>query len=536
MTAAKKRAPNPARDEFQAAISDSRPKVRLPGSNWLLSETAAELGGHLADKPLFFLNDGIVRLEADKLQSVTPQTFRTLVERYVVCYKKSSPDEKAFEVNVTMSADEARGIMASPQFTEKLRLLRRLNLCRLPVLRSDDRLELLPEGYDPASKTLTISSVSYPEDIPLSAAVETINDLFGEFCFADAERSKAVAVSALIGMYAAQLPPEGTLRPCFIVTKNAEGAGAGLLVSCAVLPVIGPMPIGVKPDDDAEMRKVITAVVREARLFLLLDNVKRRLSLAALEAFLSAPIWTDRTLGSNLTISGPNICTVFVTANGCTFSPDMRRRSLIVELHLDAERAEDRQFRRPLDQPTLLALRPQILAACWSLVRNWDAQGRPSPSRSHSAFPAWAATVGGIVQSAGFGCALETASVAIAADEEGADMRRLVEVMQPNVQYTFLEIVGLCQDNECFEELVGKPQAEMETASRVTLAKLLGRYDDRIVSDRRFIIEGKGHKRKFRVEAIVLDARSARCFHPSWRVALYESIGKNVSSVRPCNG
>ena len=494
------------RDQMQAALDDPRPKVRLPGDDWLLSETAAALGQHLGDKPLFVRNGEIVLLETSEVQVVAAQTFRTLVERFVVCYRKRSVNTSSFDVDVTMREDEARGIMASPQFKEKLRNLKRVNLCRLPILRATGKLELLPEGYDAASQTLTVSSVTYAEEMPLAAAVDTINDLFGEFRFADGERSKAVAIAALFGLYAAQLLPEGALRPCIIVTKNAEGAGATTLVSCAVVPILGRLPTGVASGEDEEMRKMLTAAVREARPVLLFDNQRTRLASSALEAFLSSPTWSDRLLGVNETVTGPNIATAFVTANGCTFSPDMRRRSLVVELHLEVERAEDRQFRRPLESPTLLALRPKILAACWSLVRHWHTQGQPLPSRSHSAFPAWAKVIGGIVEAAGFACPLDTASVAVAADEDGEAMRTLVEVMEPGRKYKFAEIVELCRANECFDGLVG--DAELKIANRVTLARLFGRYDHRLVKNCRFVIEDKGHKRRFCVETIASDARS----------------------------
>ena len=80
------------------------------------------------------------------------------------------------------------------------------------------------------------------------------------------------------------------MRPCFIVTKNAEGAGAHA-ASCAVVPVIGRLPTGVKSDDDDETRKALTTAVREARVVMLLDNQKSRLSSAALEAFISSATW-----------------------------------------------------------------------------------------------------------------------------------------------------------------------------------------------------------------------------------------------------
>jgi hypothetical protein len=87
---------------------------------------------------------------------------------------------------------------------------------------------------------------------------------------------------------------------------------------------------------------------------------------------------------------GENLVTAFATGNGMTISADMRRRSLVIELHQAYERPEDRVFKQPLNDAVLKARRSEILAAYWSMVRNWDEKGRPSPSRSHSAFPAWA--------------------------------------------------------------------------------------------------------------------------------------------------
>jgi hypothetical protein len=152
-------------------------------------------------------------------------------------------------------------------------------------------------------------------------------------------------------------------------------------------------------------------------------------------------------------------------------------------------------------------LRPNILAACWSMVHHWLTQGQPPPSRSNSAFQIWAKIIGGIVQAAGFACPLDTADVAVAADEDGEAMRRLAEVMQPGTSYTFVQIVELCRDNECFDGLVGEPGADMNHASRAILARLLSRYDRRLVKDRRFVIDGKSHKRRYHVDAVESDAR-----------------------------
>jgi hypothetical protein len=489
------------RDSFGNAVLDPRPKIRLPGADYLLSSTAEKLGECLADKPLFIRNDEIVMLRNRKLELVTPQAFRTLVEQYAVCYRQKKGPKETYEVNVTMEEGEARGILASLQFKRKLRTVKRLNLCRLPVWGEGSRLELLPEGYDLGSKTLTISNVPYADDMPLEEAKAAIDDLFGEFVFADGERSKAVSIAALVGMYAAQLLPPGSIRPSFVVTKNAEGAGATTLVNCVGVTILGEVLTGVKPADEDETRKLLTSAVREGRTLILFDNQKAKLSSASLEAFIGSPAWSDRLLGVNQTVSFPNLATVFVTSNGCTVSPDMRRRSLFIELHLEEERAEDRKFRRNLSFATLLSLRPKILAACWSLVRNWHEAGQPEPRRSSSTFDDWAKTIGGIVQSAGYGCALETARVADIADEDGDAMRTLVGMMEPGKRYAFGEIVTLCRKNGCFESLVGGAGDAMKKSEQITMGRLLGRYDHRTVGKCHFLIEGKKTHRKYYTDA-----------------------------------
>lgn len=494
-------------DAMGAALNDPRPKIRLPGDDRLLSDFSSEVGAILSPKEVYIRNGEIVMLDGSELRLVTPQMFRTLVERHCICYRQRTHKEQTYQIGLTMRDDDARGVLASPQFVAQLRRVRRLNSCRQPIQRTDGKMILLPVGYYAPSQTLTLPGVEYVEEMALTEAVEAVNDLLGEFVFTDA-RSKAVAVAALVGLYAAQLLPEGALRPCFIVTKNAEGAGATTLVMCSVVPVLGVFPTGVKADDDAETRKALTAAVREAKQVILLDNQRSRLASAALEAFLSSPQWCDRVLGENSTFTGPNIATVFASANGCTVNPDMRRRSLFIELHLDVERAEDRQFRRPLDLPTLLSMRPSILGALWALVRHWDTQGRPAPTRSHSAFASWAKIVGGIVEAAGFSCPLETATVAAVADTDGEDMQGLIAVMEVERRYTFAEIVEVCQANGCFEGLVGETGDELKNASRVAMSRLLLRYECRLVGERRFQIEGKGHARRYHVECVSPDARS----------------------------
>src|ERR1051326_7798207 len=282
----------------------------------------------------------------------------------------------------------------------------------------------------------------------------------------------------MVTLYCAGLLPEGALRPVFIYLANAEGAGKTMLAKCAIAPVHGFVDTEGAPKDGAEIAKELLTAVMEARTYSLLDNCKGYLGSAQLEAFTSSSRWKGRMLGVSKSFCGDNNVTVFITGNSCTVSPDIRRRSLFVELFMEQERAEDRSFKRVLDDGVLLAMRADILAALWAFVREWDAAGRPKASRTHSTFPWWAQIIGGIVEFAGFGCQLETDEIQSASDLDGSDMRELVTAMGSEPQ-TFDEIVSLAREKGLFERLLAG-EGELKPSDKSAFGKLLKRYDRRV--------------------------------------------------------
>jgi hypothetical protein len=204
-------------------------------------------------------------------------------------------------------------------------------------------------------------------------------------------------------------------------------------------------------------------------------------------------------LGVSKSFCGENNVTVFITGNGCTVSPDLRRRSLFVELFMEEERAEDRKFQRTLDDVALLAIRANILGALWALVREWDAAGRPRPSRTHSSFPRWAEIIGGIVEFAGYGCALEAAEIENAADTDGEDMRELVKLLVAGQGVKFDDLVSVAREHGLFERLIDA-EGDLKPSIKSTFGKLLKRYDGRVFGGcKRFVVAGSGHSRRFRV-------------------------------------
>jgi hypothetical protein len=488
-------------EPITARLNSSLPKVQLPGDGRLLSAFATDCAKILKNCGIYQRGGVafIVNQQRNGLDVITGAMLRTLAERHLVCFRVRCRDGVFVSLPRTMSTEDALGVLAAQQFLSRLPSVARIATARLPVMRKNGVIELLPSGYDRESLTLTLPQCDYDIVLPLLAAKKVINELLSEFPFGDDGRSKAVAIAAMVGLNCAGLFGTGIPRPVIIYLANAEGAGKTLLAKCAISPTHGLVKTDGDLKDKAETAKELLAAVIEARPYILFDNCKRHLDSPYLEAFVSSAVWSGRILGVSKMFAGENLMTVFITGNGCTVSADMRRRALFVELFMENERAEDRKFSRVLDDATLLALRPQILSALWALVRKWDAAGRPNSSRTHTAFPRWAEVIGGIVEHAGYGCPLEIAEIPSAADVDGADMRELVKLLADGEPQKFEELVVLSREKGLFERVIGS-DGELKPSDKSTLGKLLKRYDRRVFAEgRRFVVDGKGHSRTFRV-------------------------------------
>jgi len=212
-------------DDISARLNCDKPKVELPGYGRLLSAFAADLADILKDHGIYQRGGlaFILNRQRDGLEIITPQMLRTVAEEHLVCYRIRRAGETELCLERTMSEGDAKGVLSSQQFLNKLPKVEKVTTTRLPVIRRNGKIILLPVGYDSESLTLTIPRCDYNETMPLSEAKKVIDDLLSEFPFVDAGRSKAVAVSAMVGLFGSGLLPKSALRPIFIYLANAEG-------------------------------------------------------------------------------------------------------------------------------------------------------------------------------------------------------------------------------------------------------------------------------------------------------------------------
>lgn len=490
---------------------NGKPALQLPGDGLLLGDFAAALGDHLRESNVFARQGCAFTLdhEGQKLDVVTPSWLRTWIEERVVPYRtvmqrSGASNTVTIKMPKSMSEDTARAVNISTQFLDKLHKVERFHPCPMPVTRQDGQIVLLDVGMDVESMTYTADAGFKPELMPLDEAASLLRDLLSEFAWtADGGRSMAVHISAMLTVFAGSILPQGTTMPVFIYLGNAEGAGKTLLAQIAGIAYAKLPAAEAAPTKEEEWQKKLLALTISGRRVVLFDNLKGHLNSPALEAYVTSPTFAGRILGVTKEFSGDAGATILITGNALTISPDMRRRSLPVELFMPELRSEDRVFKRILDAETIRELRPSIVSALWSIVHAWDKAGRTECSHRNASFPRWAKTIAGMVEFAGFGSPLAPAEIDGMGDTDTVEVAELAKLMKPQEQYTFGDLSALAESAGLFERIFRDTDREgnLSARSKQLLAKLLARYNGRqVLAGCRFVAAGKGHGRRYSLQ------------------------------------
>jgi len=502
------------RDEIKKIIENKKevkPQIKGPGLGRPLSMFAEELADYVKNTNFFVMNNELIyhsyNKEADQTTCIPVNgcMFRTLIEKYVTIIT-TCENENGVKYNIAKSlrGEESSAIVSSEQFKNGLRHISRINHCRMPTLRKNNKIELLPEGYDQESKIMTISTVTFREDMNIYESREIIDTLLGEFSFDQRfqpDRSKSVTIAAMLTLFASTLLPKNSLRPAFIVESNAEGGGKSTIIQAITVPVLGHASAITFPSTTEEMQKTLISSLRAAKQAICFDNVKGKINCSALEGFISAPFYEGRLLGGNINFSAPNNATIFISVNNAHMTADMERRSLIINLRMTKHKASEKNYKNLLDYQTLTKTRPVILAALWAFVKRWDSEGRRPAKTTNNAFPSWAKTIAGIVVANGYTEPSVPCVRDISGETDGDDMMRLkeyiVETDQKPFNYNFTEFCQKCREVGSFEYILGTSDVYMTNKDKSALGWILKRFQEREVGGLIFKMKGYGPRKEY---------------------------------------
>jgi hypothetical protein len=438
------------------------PHVPLPRAGEQLINFARSVGAIVGANGLFRRESVPVTIdpESGRIEPMDPDRFRTYVESQLLPYVERGTQYGRVKLPATMSGAEARGCLRADAFRAPLRKLQRVHQVRLPIIRSDGHIELLPKGYDAESGIFTMKDcLEYDPDWALDRARFFLNELLGEFPFAD-ERSRAAHVTAMVALFASTLLPANAKRLAWLYRANASRSGKGLLASTAICGPWGAATVQSIPGDNDEFRKILDTEALNGSAYILFDEVERKLRNRALNAFLTANVWTGRLMNSQQKFTVPQTSIVLMTGNNVDLSSDLAGRCILVDLFVEESDAQARHIKRVIDEAWLVRreVRADLLSAMWALVRHWNESRRRGASTLYRGFETFSRIVGGIVEHAGFGNPLK--STAAEVDPDYADMLAIVERLATGVharaEFEFQELIDVCRELNAFEwQLIG---------------------------------------------------------------------------------
>lgn len=274
-----------------------------------------------------------------------------------------------------------------------------------PVLRPDGSL-LQTAGYDEktglyfAPKTRMRPVPERPTSGQVAAAKTfLLRRLLADFKFTDdagLPNYLGVLITPILRPYL------GALVPLVLITATTQGSGKTLLAE-----IVGRLygyELTPWAESDAELRKVITSVLHGPAAVLLWDNLDEGtiIDSGILAALLTAPEWTDRTLGRNDKRSRAVNDRVWIASgNNLRLGGDMATRTVRIGIDVGMVRPETRNDFVLGDLPDWIKIEANRTELLWNLlilVAAWMGAGAPRVTAPRMRqFSAWADAVAGFL-------------------------------------------------------------------------------------------------------------------------------------------
>ena len=262
-----------------------------------------------------------------------------------------------------------------------------------PTLRVDGSL-LNEPGFDTGSKLLLAANTpdlpyipTAPTQEQAARSLETLWSPFREFPLVDTVDHGVILAAILTATVRASLPT----APGFGIDAPTAGSGKTLLAQAIGALLLGCKVPALPPagNQDDETRKRLFAALRDGTKVLLWDNVRDPMGNASLDAFLTAPTFSDRVLGVSETQALPNRALFLTTGNSLRLVGDTCRRLLIARIDPAMEKPYARQFDFcPVE--TVISRRQELVAAALTLMRAYITAGRQRLGSGRTAsFEAW---------------------------------------------------------------------------------------------------------------------------------------------------
>ena len=309
-----------------------------------------------------------------------------------------------------------------------------------------------------------------------------VDELLVDFPFVkDSDRAHAVA--AILLPFLRRMI--AGLAPIHLIEAPTQGSGKGLLASLISIVSTGLAAEGrTVPENEDEVRKMITAELVTGRPIILLDNLseKRVLESSALASVVTVPYWTDRLLGESEMLHLRNNALWLMTGNNPRLSAELGRRCIRLRIDPRIDMPWLRGgFRHPLITEWAQENRSALVHAALTLIQAWIAAGRPLHETRLGSFEKWSEVMGGVLDVAGIPGFLGNLNELYAAsDGDGQLWREFTGAWWDEFRTAPKKVSDLtqfCEDRDLMQNVLG----DGSTRSQQTrLGKALATKRDRV--------------------------------------------------------
>lgn len=270
----------------------------------------------------------------------------------------------------------------------------------------------------------------------------------------DADRANYLAV-LLTGV----LRPRLTCpTPLGVITAPDRGSGKSFLAETVEILFGGRQYAW--PQDDAEMRKTITTMLRESTApVLVFDNVPadRVIEYPSFAGLLTRGIWADRVLGQSREVEIPNDRLWLATGTNVRLGGDLGSRTFLIGIDPRQPRPDRRtDFKIRNYLPWVKENRGHIVRALLILARAWAVAGAPTTPHPMRGFTMWAEQVGGLLDFHGIPGFLANADQVDVHDEEAETWSTFLTAWYARYGDTGRRLKELIPDEELAERDLGE--------------------------------------------------------------------------------
>ena len=468
-----------------------------------LSDAAWDAMYQANEPPRYFRHGCVpVRIEEDDngvpvIRELTPDRLKYEMARNATWKAlRKNKDGTESEVDAKPPGDVIKDMLATPD--PLLPVLNRI--VEAPVCAPDGSIATEP-GYHPAGKVwhapapgvLIPGIPDEPTADDVREAVRRLTDVLLDFpVVSDADMAHSIGLSLL--PFARDMIVGPT--PNHMIESPCPGSGKNLLFDTVISPAAGGN-VGVVAEarNEEEMRKRITAQLRNGRPAILLDNITRCLDSGVLAAALTATNWDDRVLGQSEMLTLPVRCVWATTANNPTMSTEIARRSIRIRLDPKVDRPWQREnFLHKDLRAYTTENRGSLIWACLVMIRAWVSAGRPRPPvRPLGSYESWSYVIGGVLHNANVGGFLDNLEEFYEiADSEGQVWREFVTAWWNkhfDQEVGVAELFTLAIETETLD--LGKSGKGTKRSQRISFGKQLAAKRDRVIGEYRIIPSGK---------------------------------------------